>query len=121
MDVIKNELKYMKKIKFENLLNYIKVPKELNADKFLRPNITWVAILNDTRSDLLSMILLRKMALITKKSFLLNSGKDLYKIIMALITHYDFELHQMNMETAFLNKNLWNKFNDACMPSVHSS
>jgi Reverse transcriptase (RNA-dependent DNA polymerase) len=31
------------------------------------------------------------------------STKDSFRIITALVTHFDLELHQMNVKTAFLN------------------
>jgi hypothetical protein len=34
------------------------------------------------------------------------SCKDSFKIIMALVTYYDLELHQMDVKTAFLNGDL---------------
>ena len=34
------------------------------------------------------------------------SSKDSFRIIMSLVAHYDLELHQMNVRTAFLNGNL---------------
>jgi hypothetical protein len=34
------------------------------------------------------------------------SKKDLFQIIMALVAHYDLELHQMDVKTAFLNGDL---------------
>jgi hypothetical protein len=34
------------------------------------------------------------------------SCKDSFRIIMALVIHYDLELHQMNVKTAFLNGDL---------------
>ena len=34
------------------------------------------------------------------------SKKDSFRIIMALLTHYDLKLHQMDIKTAFLNGNL---------------
>jgi hypothetical protein len=32
--------------------------------------------------------------------------KDSLRIIMALVTHYDLELHQMDVKTTFLNGDL---------------
>jgi hypothetical protein len=34
------------------------------------------------------------------------SSKDSFRIIMALVPHYDLELHQMDVKTVFLNGNL---------------
>jgi hypothetical protein len=34
------------------------------------------------------------------------SCKDSLRIIMVLVTHYDLELHQMDVKTTFLNENM---------------
>ena len=41
-----------------------------------------------------------------KETFSLVSKKDSFRIIMALVAHYDLELHQMDVKTTFLNENL---------------
>lgn len=41
-----------------------------------------------------------------KKTFSPVSKKDSLRIILALVAHYDLELHQMNVNTAFLNGDL---------------
>jgi len=41
-----------------------------------------------------------------KETFLPISKKDSLRIIMALVAHYDLELHQMDVKTAFLNEDL---------------
>ena len=41
-----------------------------------------------------------------KKTFPLISLKDSFRIIMAFMAHYDLELHQMDVKTAFLNGNV---------------
>ncbi|KAA0055982.1 Retrovirus-related Pol polyprotein from transposon TNT 1-94 [Cucumis melo var. makuwa] len=41
-----------------------------------------------------------------KETFSPVSKKDSLRIIMTLVAHYDLELHQMNVKTAFLNGNL---------------
>ena len=38
--------------------------------------------------------------------FSLVSCKDSFRIIMALVAHYDLELHQMDVKTTFLNGDL---------------
>jgi hypothetical protein len=40
------------------------------------------------------------------KTFYPVSCKDSFKIIMALVAHYDLELHQMDVKTTFLNGDL---------------
>ena len=40
------------------------------------------------------------------ETFSLVSSKDSLRIIMALLAHFDLELHQMDVKTAFLNGNI---------------
>ncbi|RVW34949.1 Retrovirus-related Pol polyprotein from transposon TNT 1-94 [Vitis vinifera] len=41
-----------------------------------------------------------------KETFSPVSSKDSFRVIMTLVTHYDLELHQMDVKTAFLNGNI---------------
>ena len=41
-----------------------------------------------------------------KKTFSPMSTKDSLRIIMAIIAHFDLELHQMDVRTTFLNEDL---------------
>ena len=41
-----------------------------------------------------------------KETFSLVSTKDSLRIIMAIITHFDLELHQIDVRTTFLNEDL---------------
>ncbi|RVW16631.1 Retrovirus-related Pol polyprotein from transposon TNT 1-94 [Vitis vinifera] len=41
-----------------------------------------------------------------KETFSPVSSNDSFRIIMALVAHYDLELHQMNVKIAFLNGNI---------------
>ncbi|RZB86036.1 Retrovirus-related Pol polyprotein from transposon TNT 1-94 [Glycine soja] len=41
-----------------------------------------------------------------KETFSLVSQKDSFRIIMALVTHYDLKLHKMDVKTVFLNGDL---------------
>ena len=40
------------------------------------------------------------------ETFALVSKKDSFRIIMALVAHFDLELHQMDVKTTFLNGDL---------------
>ena len=70
-----------------------------------------------TKNDLLGNIERHKARLIAKgftqregidytETFSSVFRKDSLRIIMALVTYFDFDLHQMDMKTAFLNGNL---------------
>ena len=41
-----------------------------------------------------------------KETFSPVSSNDFFRIIMALVAHYDLELHQMDVKTSFLNGNI---------------
>ncbi|KAA0048751.1 Retrovirus-related Pol polyprotein from transposon TNT 1-94 [Cucumis melo var. makuwa] len=41
-----------------------------------------------------------------KETFSLVSSKDSFRVIMALVAHFDLELHQMDVKTVFLNGNI---------------
>jgi hypothetical protein len=41
--------------------------------------------------------------------FFLVSCKDSFRIIIALVAHYDLESHQMDVNMAFLNGDLYKK------------
>ena len=85
----KEELKYMN-------------DNEFGVSGSLRPNLTQMTISNNTMVDLLPKVILKKMTLTTKRSFLLSRKNDSLKIIMALVAHYDLELYQMDVKTVFL-------------------
>jgi hypothetical protein len=40
------------------------------------------------------------------ETFSLVSCKDSFRIVMSLVTHFDLEIHQMDVKTAFLNVDL---------------
>ena len=41
-----------------------------------------------------------------KETFSPVSTNDSFRIIMGLVVHYDIELHQMDVKTAFFNRNI---------------
>ena len=42
-----------------------------------------------------------------KETFALVSTKDSFRILMALVAHFDLELHHMDVKTGFLNSDLF--------------
>jgi hypothetical protein len=44
------------------------------------------------------------------ETFSLVSYKDFFRIIIALVAHYDLELHHMDVKTIFLNEDLEKMF-----------
>ena len=62
--------------------------------------------LKDLKRDSWRKALRKEKELITMRHFSLVSCKDSFRIIMALVAHYDLELHQMDVKTTFLNGHL---------------
>ena len=89
-----------------DLVEFLEGCKRVGCKWVFRLSVTLKVILNVTRPDLLPKILLRKMVLIIRKLFCLFLEKDSLRIIMALVAHYDLELHQMNVKIVFLNNDL---------------
>ena len=107
INAMKEELKSMKQNEVWDLVELPHGCKRVGCKwVFLKPNTTLVVISNGIKLDLLLRVTLRKMVLITRRHFLLFRKKDSLRIIMALVAHYDLELHQMDVKTAFLNEDL---------------
>ena len=58
------------------------------------------------KRDLWRKVSRKEKAQITTRHFSSVSCKDSFRIIMTLVAHYDLELHQMDVKTAFLNGDL---------------
>jgi len=79
---------------------------ELDVNGFLKPSMTQTAILKRYKARLVAKGYTQKDGIDYKETFSPVSKKDSLRIIMALVAHYDLELHQMDVKTAFLNGNL---------------
>ena len=64
------------------------------------------AMSKDTRSGQLQKDTLKKKRIDYKETFSPVSKKDSLRIVMTLVAHFDLELHQMDVKTAFLNGDL---------------
>ena len=103
---MKEELKLMEYNEVWDLVILPEVVKQSGVNGSLRPSATLMTVLNGTRPDLLPNVSLRKMVLIKTRPFRLFPPKNSFRIIMAMVAHYDLELHQMNVKTTFLNGKL---------------
>src|ERR1035438_54965 len=79
------------------LFHCLKIRKPLVANGYLRLNGILKAMLKNTKR------VTQKEGINYKETFSPVSSKDSLRIILALVAHYDLELHQMDVKTAFLN------------------
>ena len=90
---------------FGNLLIFPKDINPLDANGYSRPKETAKEMLKDTRLGWLLKGIHSEKSLISQ-TFSLVSTKDSFRLIMALVAHFDLELHQMDVKTTFLNGDL---------------
>jgi Reverse transcriptase (RNA-dependent DNA polymerase) len=93
-------------IRFEILYRYLKVRNLLVENGYIKSNEIQKVMWNDTNHDSLLRVLPKRKTYTIKKTFSLVSMKDYFRIIMALVTHLDLELYQMDIKIAFLNGEL---------------
>ena len=61
---------------------------------------------NDSKLDSQQKGSHKRKELIIMRPFSPVSTKDSFRVVMALVAHFDMELHQMDVKTAFLNGDL---------------
>ena len=82
---------------FGILSSYCKDRNQLVVNEFSKPNAI------SYKAHLVAKGFTQKEGIDFKETFPPVSTKDSFRIIMALVTHYDLELHQMYVKIAFLN------------------
>ena len=87
---------------FGNLLIFPKDINPLDANGYSRPKETAKEMLKDTRLGWLLKGIHSEKSLISQ-TFSPVSTKDSFRLIMALVAHFDLKLHQMDVKTSFLN------------------
>ena len=106
IDVMKEELKSMDQ---NNVWDLVELPKDCK-----KVGCKWVfktkrdpkGNIERFKARLVAKGFTQKEGIDYKETFSPVSKKDSLRIIMALVAHYDLELHQMDVKTAFLNGNL---------------
>ncbi|KAA0048413.1 retrotransposon protein, putative, Ty1-copia subclass [Cucumis melo var. makuwa] len=87
-------------------ISFSRAIKEDNSTKWLDAMKEELKSMNDNEARLVAKGYTQKDGIDYKKTFSSVSTKDSLRIIMALVAHYDLELHQMDVKTTFLNGNL---------------
>ena len=82
-------------------------PKQQAVNGPTRQNVTLKGTQKDIKHDLWQYALSKENEQIIMRVFSPVSCKDSFRIIMVLLAHYDLELHQMDVMTAFLNGDLY--------------
>ena len=90
---------------FGNLLIFPNDINSLDANGYSRPKETTKEMLKDIRLGWLLKGIHSESALISQ-TFSPVSTKDSFRLIMALVAHFDLELHHMDVKTTFLNGDL---------------
>ena len=94
-------------MKFGSWLNYPKVADPLDANGCIRSNVTRMGKWKGIRLGLWLKAITKREGIDFKETFSPVSTKDSLRIIMAIVAHFDLELNQMDVRTAFLNGDLF--------------
>ena len=87
-------------------MKFPKKPKQQAVNGSIRQNMTPRVILKDSKPDSWLKASPRGKALIIMRLSRMFPRKDSFRIIMALVAHFNLELHQMDVKTVFLNGDL---------------
>ncbi|GKD89274.1 retrovirus-related pol polyprotein from transposon TNT 1-94, partial [Tanacetum coccineum] len=98
IDAMKEELKSMAQNKFWDLVHFSEGSKRVGCK--------WIFNVERYKARLVAKDYTQKNDVDYNETFLLVSKKDTLRIILALVAHFDLELHQMDVKTAFLNENI---------------
>jgi len=106
LDVIKYELKSMAQNCVWDLVELPEGCKRVGCKWVFKTKRNSHGNIERYKARLVAIGFTQKDGIDYKKTFSPVSKKDSFRIIMALVAHYDLELHQMDVKTAFLNGDL---------------
>ena len=106
IDAIKDELKSMEHNEVWDLVELPECSKRVRCKWVFKTKRDSKGNIEHYKARLVAKGFTQKDSIDYKKTFSPISKKDSLRIIMALIAHYDLELHQINVKTTFLNGNL---------------
>ncbi|KAA0032875.1 Retrovirus-related Pol polyprotein from transposon TNT 1-94 [Cucumis melo var. makuwa] len=106
LDAMKEELKSMNDNEVWDLVELPKESKRVWCKWVFKTKRDSNSNIEQYKARLVAKGYTQKDGIDYKETFSPVSKKDSLRIVMALVAHYDLELHQMDVKTAFLNGNL---------------
>ena len=106
IDAMKDELKFMEHNEVWDLVELPEGCKKVGCKWVFKTKCDSKGNIECYKVRLVAKGFTKKDGIDYKETFSLVSRKDSLRIIMTLVAHYDLELHQMDVKTAFLNGNL---------------
>ena len=103
IDAIKDEMKSMVDNDVWDLVELLKGVKPIICKWIFKAKRDSKGNFERYKAHLVTKGLTQKKGIDYKETFSPVSSKDSFRIIMALVAHYDLELHQIDVKTAFLN------------------
>lgn len=91
---------------YGSLLNYLQVVSSFDVNGFIRKKIDSKGNIERFKERLDAKGFTQREGIDYVETFSPVSSKDAFRVIMALVAHYNLELHQMDVRTAFLNGEL---------------
>ena len=106
IDAMKDEMKSMKDNDVWDLVELPEGAKPIGCKWIFKTKRDSKGNVERYKARLVAKGFTQKEGIDYKETFSPVSSKDSFRTIMALVAHYDLELHQMDVKTAFLNGDL---------------
>ncbi|RVW81995.1 Retrovirus-related Pol polyprotein from transposon TNT 1-94 [Vitis vinifera] len=106
IEAMKDEMKSMKDNGVWDLVELPKDVKPIGCKWIFKTKRDSTGNIVRYKARLVAKSFTQKEGIDYKETFSPVSSKDSFRIIMALVAHYDLELHQMDVKIAFLNGNI---------------
>nr|KYP38279.1 Retrovirus-related Pol polyprotein from transposon TNT 1-94 [Cajanus cajan] len=103
IDAMKDEMKSMQDNDVWDLVELLEGVKPIGCKWIFKTKRDSKGNIERYKARLVAKGFTQKEGIDYKETFSPVSSKDSFRIIMALVAHYDLELHQMDVKTAFLN------------------
>nr|GEY14297.1 UBN2_2 domain-containing protein [Tanacetum cinerariifolium] len=105
-EAMKDELNSMSKTKVCELAELPKGAKPVGCKWVFKTKLDPNGNIKRYKARLVTKVYTQREGIDYKETFSPVSRKDSLRIVMALVAHFDLELHQMDIKTAFLNGDL---------------